>query len=52
MNYLLASLRNSISYVPQKAFLFSGTKKENFQFANPAITQEEMEAVAETAASA
>lgn len=45
----LASLRNSISYVPQKAFLFSGTIKENFQFANPAITQEEMEAVAETA---
>ena len=38
----LSSLRNSYSYVPQKAQLFSGTLKENLLLANPNATKEEM----------
>lgn len=43
------SLRDRISYVPQKAFLFSGTIEENFLFGNPEATKEEMQQVAKIA---
>ena len=35
--------------MPQKAFIFSGTIKDNFKFANEKITEHEMSEVAETA---
>ncbi len=38
----LSSLRNSYSYVPQKAQLFSGTLKENLKLADPDATDEEL----------
>ncbi|MCR4728339.1 MAG: ABC transporter ATP-binding protein/permease [Lachnospiraceae bacterium] len=38
----LSSLRKSISVVPQKARLFSGTLRENLLFANPEASEEEM----------
>ncbi|MGM0339408.1 ATP-binding cassette, subfamily B, bacterial [Enterococcus sp. AZ007] len=43
------ALRERISYVPQKAFLFSGTVKENFLFGNPQATEEEMKQAAKAA---
>ncbi|MGM0237521.1 ABC transporter ATP-binding protein [Enterococcus sp. AZ103] len=43
------TLRDRISYVPQKAFLFSGTIEDNFLFGNPAATKEEMQQVAKIA---
>lgn len=38
----LSSLRKSISVVPQKARLFSGTLRENLLFANPEASEDEM----------
>ncbi|WP_122644997.1 ABC transporter ATP-binding protein [Enterococcus mediterraneensis] len=46
------ALREKISYVPQKAFLFSGTIRDNFLFGNPAATEEEMNEVAKVAQAA
>ncbi|OKL36580.1 ABC transporter ATP-binding protein [Domibacillus mangrovi] len=38
----ISELRNSIAYVPQETFLFSGTIRENLLLARPGITEEEM----------
>lgn len=35
-------LRDSISYVPQKAWLFSGTVADNLKYGNPNASEEEM----------
>ncbi len=43
------TLRDRISYIPQKAFLFSGTIEDNFLFGNPEATREEMQQVAKIA---
>lgn len=43
------TLRDRISYIPQKAFLFSGTIEDNFLFGNPEATREEMQQVAKMA---
>ncbi|MGM0213025.1 ABC transporter ATP-binding protein [Enterococcus sp. AZ109] len=43
------ALRDRISYVPQKAFLFSGTIEDNFLFGNPKATRAEMQNVAKIA---
>lgn len=45
-------LRNQMSYVPQKSFLFNGTILENLQSANPEATFEMIEKAAETAQAA
>lgn len=45
----LHTLRHIISYVPQKAFLFSGTIADNFRFGNPNLTVTEMTKVAKVA---
>lgn len=37
-----ASLRDAIAYVPQKAWLFSGTIADNLRFDNEAATEEQM----------
>lgn len=37
-----ASLRDAIAYVPQKAWLFSGTIADNLRFGNEAATDEQM----------
>ena len=42
----LSCLRNQISYIPQKAYIFSGTIKDNFRFANKNMTDEEMDKIA------
>lgn len=47
----LSVLRKSISYVPQKAFIFSGKIKDNFRFANEEMSLSEMISVASTAQS-
>lgn len=38
-----ADLRRKISYVPQKAFLFSGTIESNLRMGNPTASMEELE---------
>ena len=38
----LTCLRNQISYIPQKAYIFSGNIKDNFRFVNKNMTDEEM----------
>lgn len=38
----LSGLRNSIAYVPQETFLFSGTIRENLMLARPRISEAEM----------
>ena len=38
----IEALRRKIGIVPQKAFLFSGTLKDNLKFANPDATEDEM----------
>ena len=48
-NVTQEALRERISYVPQKAFLFSGTVRDNFLFGNPQATEEEMEQAAKVA---
>ena len=47
----LSCLRNQISYIPQKAYIFSGTIKDNFRFANKNMTDEEMVKIAKIAQS-
>ena len=47
----LSCLRNQISYIPQKAYIFSGTIKDNFRFANKNMTDEEMNEIAKVAQS-
>lgn len=47
----LNCLRNQISYIPQKAYIFSGTIKDNFRFTNKNITDEEMIEIAKVAQS-
>ena len=47
----LSCLRNQISYIPQKAYIFSGTIKDNFRFANKNMTDEEMVKIAKVAQS-
>ena len=37
-----AALRGGISYVPQKAWLFSGTVRDNLRYGNEATTEEDM----------
>lgn len=48
-NVTQEALRARISYVPQKAFLFSGTVKDNFLFGNPLATEAEMKQAAKVA---
>ena len=47
----LSCLRNQISYIPQKAYIFSGTIKDNFRFTNKNMTDEEMAEIAKVAQS-
>ena len=47
----LTCLRNQISYIPQKAYIFSGTIKDNFRFTNKNMTDEEMVEIAKVAQS-
>ena len=47
----LNCLRNQISYIPQKAYIFSGTIKDNFRFINKNMTDEEMVEIAKVAQS-
>ena len=47
----LRCLRNQISYIPQKAYIFSGTIKDNFKFTNKNMTDEEMTEIAKVAQS-
>ena len=47
----LSYLRNQISYIPQKAYIFSGTIKDNFKFTNKNMTDEEMTEIAKVAQS-
>ncbi|MBO0991954.1 ABC transporter ATP-binding protein [Bacillus sp. SD088] len=46
----LETLRSAIGFVPQKAMLFSGTIKENFQFGKEDVTEEDMDVAAQSAA--
>ena len=41
-DYALEDLRNRIGYVPQKAFLFSGTIKDNILYGKESATNEEV----------
>ena len=45
----LRCLRNQISYIPQKAYIFSGAIKDNFRFTNKNMTDEEMVEIAKVA---
>ena len=47
----LTCLRNQISYIPQKAYIFSGAIKDNFRFTNKNMTDEEMVEIAKVAQS-
>ena len=47
----LTCLRNQISYIPQKAYIFSGNIKDNFRFVNKNITDKEMIKIAKVAQS-
>lgn len=47
----LTCLRNQISYIPQKAHIFSGTIKDNFRFANKNMTDGEMVKISKIAQS-
>ena len=47
----LSYLRNQISYIPQKAYIFSGAIKDNFRFTNKNMTDEEMVEIAKVAQS-
>lgn len=40
--YDVASLRNAIGYVPQKALLFSGTVSDNLRYGNEAASMEDL----------
>jgi ABC-type bacteriocin/lantibiotic exporter with double-glycine peptidase domain len=41
-DYMLASLRDTVCYVPQQPMLFRGSVRENLLYANPQATNEEM----------
>ena len=43
--------RNQISYIPQRAYIFSGTIKDNFRFVNKEMTDDEMIKIAKIAQS-
>ncbi|WP_028546568.1 ABC transporter ATP-binding protein [Paenibacillus taiwanensis] len=47
--YTLAEIRQLIAYVPQEAFLFTGTIEENIRYGNPQATHEEVVAAAKAA---
>ena len=47
----LRCLRNQISYIPQKAYIFSGAIKDNFRFTNKNMTDEEIVEIAKVAQS-
>lgn len=47
--FSLASLSQAFGYVPQDNFLFSDTIRENIRFANPKLSQEEVEKYAKLA---
>lgn len=49
-DYTLDALLQQIGYVPQDQFLFSTSIKENIRFANPELSQEEVEKAAELTA--
>ncbi len=49
-DYDLATLRESIAYVPQDVFLFSDTIEANIRFGSPSATREEAEQYARHAA--
>ena len=48
-DYSLQALRRQIGYVPQQALLFSGTIESNLKFADPEMSQEQMQAAARLA---
>jgi len=48
-NIPLEVLRGCISYIPQQAFLFSGSVRENLLFSRPQATDEQLEKVLRTA---
>ena len=45
----LENLRSHIAFIPQEPFLFAGTIKENMDFGNPAITNDQLENAARQA---
>ena len=47
----LHCLRDNISYIPQKAYIFSGTIADNFKFTNKDITDKEMIEIAKVSQS-
>ncbi|WP_028559781.1 ABC transporter ATP-binding protein [Paenibacillus pinihumi] len=47
--YTLEEIRRLIAYVPQEAFLFSGTIEDNIRYGNPEATHEEVVAAAQAA---
>jgi len=49
-DYLLAALRGAMAWVPQEAFLFSGSIAENIALARPQSTRGEIEQAAQLAA--
>lgn len=48
-HYSLKEIRQWIAYVPQDAYLFSGTIKDNILFGNPNASDEEVKAAAKAA---
>ncbi|EJW15367.1 ABC transporter ATP-binding protein [Paenibacillus alvei] len=47
--YTLEEVRRLIAYVPQEAFLFSGTIEDNIRYGNPQASHEEVVAAAQAA---
>lgn len=47
----LHCLRDNVSYIPQKAYIFSGTIADNFKFTNKDMTDEEMVEIAKVSQS-
>lgn len=47
----LHCLRNNVSYIPQKAYIFSGTIADNFKFTNKDMTDKEMIEIAKVSQS-
>ena len=47
----LHCLRDNVSYIPQKAYIFSGTIADNFKFTNKDITDKEMIEIAKVSQS-
>ena len=48
-DYKLDSLHNIIGYIPQKAFIFTGSVKSNIKFGNNSVTDKEVEEALEVA---